>query len=64
LLVISCAPAIAVATGVFVATAAACGSSLAAAAAAANTATALPPRAQWMSGRRWEHCLIFGRLVC
>jgi hypothetical protein len=27
-------------------------------------AAALPPVAQWMSGQRWVHCLVFGWLVC
>jgi hypothetical protein len=64
LLIVVCAPAIAITAGVFVATAAARGGSLSAAAAANAIAAALPPSAQRMSGRRWEHCLVFGWLVC
>jgi hypothetical protein len=64
LLIDVCAPAIVVTAGVFVATAGACGGSLAVAAAAAATAAMLPPGAQRMSGQRWEHCLVFGWLVC
>jgi hypothetical protein len=65
LLIAVCAPAIAVSAAyVFVATVAAHGGSLAAAAAATATAAMLPPDAQWMSGQRWEHCLVFGWLVC
>jgi hypothetical protein len=32
--------------------------------AAAVPAAALPLCTQRMSGRRWVHCLVFGRLVC
>ncbi len=64
LLIVVCAPAIAIATGVYVTTVVVRGGSLSAAAAADAIAAALLPGAQRMSGQRWEHCLVFVQLVC
>ncbi len=64
MLIVVCAPAIAIAVGVLIATAAARGGSLSVAAAADAIAAALPPGAQQMSGQKWEHCLVLGWLVC